>query len=156
MYQTGVENGEVYGLLWRTAGIKVIAVYTSMQAPLTARTTNATVWWILKREMTRPAKNRKTETWRSAGMASTATARWKWVTPSAKKDRMRARLWIAKWDCVFRRYRRAQRCWSVARRAQKRLMTRLRNQSTLIHIAEAGGFQFVMVDWREVLEGMLA
>src|SRR5579863_6319832 len=103
---------------------------------------------MLKREMTRPAKNRNTETWRSAGMASTAMARWKRVTPSAKKDRMRARLWIATWGCVFRRYRRAQRCWRVPIRAQKRLMTRLRNQSTLTQTAEAGGFQFVILDWR--------
>jgi len=100
IYQTGAENGDVYGLSWWMAGVKVITAYTTMQVKLEVRTTYATVWWILKRETTRPAKNKKTDTWRSAGMASTATATRKRWTPSAKKDRMRARLWIAKWGCV--------------------------------------------------------
>ena len=36
-------------------------------------------------------------------------------------------------------YLRAQRCWSVASKAQKRVMTRLRNQSEFTQTAEAGG-----------------
>jgi hypothetical protein len=98
---------------------------------------------MLIKEMKRPAKNKKTDMWSRAGMASTVRGRWKRETPSAKYERMKARLWIARWGWVRRRYRRAQRCWSVARRAQKRLMTRLRNQSALIQTAEAGGCQSV-------------
>src|SRR5712691_1275100 len=109
---------------------------------------------MVAKEMTRPAKNKKTDMWRRAGMASTVRGRWKRETPSAKNERMKARLWMARWGWVRWRYRRAQRCWSVARRAQKRLMTRLRNQSTLTQTAEAGGCQFV---WgREELETLSA
>jgi len=109
---------------------------------------------MVAKEMTRPAKNKKTDMWRRAGMASTVRGRWKRETPSAKNERMKARLWMARWGWVRWRYRRAQRCWSVTRRAQKRLMTRLRNQSALTQTAEFGGRK---LDWgRGELEALLA
>ena len=43
-------------------GITVMAVYTRGQTVVAERTTYATVWWMAKREMMRPAMKRKTET----------------------------------------------------------------------------------------------
>ena len=47
------------------------------------------------------------------------------------------------------RYRRAQRCWSVASRAQKRDTTRLKNQSEFTQTAEAGGDGCRAPNWAE-------
>jgi hypothetical protein len=61
MYQAGVENGDVYGLLWYMTGITVIAVYARAQTAVAEKAMYATVWWMAKRDMTRPVKKRKTE-----------------------------------------------------------------------------------------------
>jgi hypothetical protein len=61
MYHAGFEKGDVYGLSWYMTGITVMAVYTRKQAMTADKMTYATVWWMVKRDTTRPAKNRKTD-----------------------------------------------------------------------------------------------
>ena len=61
IYQAGAEKGDVYGLSWHITGITVIVAYTRKNMAVAARTTYAMVWWIVKRETTRPARKRKTE-----------------------------------------------------------------------------------------------
>jgi hypothetical protein len=60
-YQASDEKGVVYGLSWYMTGITVMAVYARVQTTIAERMMYATVWWMVKREMMRPARKRKTE-----------------------------------------------------------------------------------------------
>src|SRR6266850_2875154 len=102
-------------------------------------TAEKTVWCTEDKNTARPAKKRNTETWSSAGNASTTQGKCSFSIPSEKNARMRARLWGLYRGRVTRRYRRAHCCSDVASSAQVRLITRLENQSVLYQIADLGG-----------------
>ena len=91
------------------------------------------------RNTTRPAKNSDTETCINVGNASTTIEKWLLSTPSAKKERIRARLCRLERVCVTLRYLRAHCCSNVASRAQVTLITKLENQSELTQTANVGG-----------------
>jgi len=61
MFQVRVEKGDEYGLSWNMTGITVMAAYKRKQTTVAERMTYATVWWMVKSDMTRPARKRKTE-----------------------------------------------------------------------------------------------
>ena len=69
----------------------VKAKYASPKNPTAIKRTTATVLKIVKKNTTRPMKNRKTERWRSVGAVS--TTRWMpdFFMPKNRTERTRAR-----------------------------------------------------------------
>ena len=123
--------------------MNVIHAYAAVQKPIHQTTAVKTVRSMLNRYIRRPPKNRKTEMCRRVGNASTAQGRCNLLMPSAKKERIRARLWGPYRGWVILTYRRTHCLRRVARSAQARLIVKLRNQSELTQMAYFGGENFM-------------
>jgi hypothetical protein len=69
----------------------VKAKYANPKTPTATEITMATVLKIVKKNTTRPMKNRNTERWRSVGAVFTARCMRYFSTPKNRKERTRAR-----------------------------------------------------------------
>ena len=72
IYHERLDNGARYGQLRYTQGRRVSAIYAMEKTPTEIEVIMATVLEIVKKKMTKPAKNKNTEKCRSVGISSTA------------------------------------------------------------------------------------
>src|SRR5712671_6058259 len=122
--------------------MSVIHTYTVVKIAIQSITTLYMAWLMLNRKITRPQKNKNSERCNRAGNPSTTRGTCSSSTPLAKNARIRARfsgLCRTGRVTLMYMYRRAHWCKDVARRAQVRLIDKLRNQSEFTQIAYLGG-----------------
>jgi hypothetical protein len=132
--------------------MNVMHRYRPAQMPSHDMTTLKTVWLMLNKYIARPAKKSDKERCKRMGKDSTARGRWSLSMPSEKNARIWTRLCGLYDGWVTFIYRRAHFWSNVAKSAQVRLMTKLRNQRELTQTAYLGGVNGM--DGSGSMEGM--